>query len=121
MKRGDAFDPNSPARAVLDRVCDKWTMLVLLSLRDGPRRFTQIRDTIGGISPKVLTQTLRAMAGDGLVTRHVFTEVPLRVEYDLTALGFSLQDPVEAVIDWAELKTDAVMAARHTHRDQRPD
>src|SRR3954469_17510073 len=81
MKHGDAFDPDCPTRLVLDRIGDKWTVLVVLTLLDGRRRFTQLRDTIDGVTPKVLTQTLRAMARDGLLTRHVFAEVPPRVEY----------------------------------------
>lgn len=112
MKSGDAFDPNCPTRLVLDRIGDRWTVLILLTLRDGPRRFTELRTGVPGVTPKVLTQTLRAMARDGLLTRHVYAEVPPRVEYRLTELGRSLQTPVRAITDWAEEHVDAVMAAR---------
>lgn len=112
MRNGDAFDPNCPTRLVLDRIGDKWSVLVVLSLSDGPRRFTELRDMIGGVTPKVLTQTLRAMARDGLVTREVFAEVPPRVEYTLTPLGRSLHGPIQAVTDWAEENVNQVMAAR---------
>ncbi|MFB9896105.1 winged helix-turn-helix transcriptional regulator [Planobispora takensis] len=114
MMDGDAFNPECPTRLVLDRIGDKWSVLVVLSLRKGPRRFTELRDTIGGVTPKVLTQTLRAMAADGLLTRHVFAEVPPRVEYELTPLGQSLQAPIRAVTDWAEQHVNEVMAARES-------
>ncbi|MFG2086346.1 MULTISPECIES: winged helix-turn-helix transcriptional regulator [unclassified Spirillospora] len=113
--RGDAFDPDCPTRLVLDRIGDKWSVLVVLGLCDGPRRFTQIRDMIGGVTPKVLTQTLRAMERDGLLTRTVFAEVPPRVEYALTPLGRSLRTPIEAITRWAEENVEAVVAARDRH------
>jgi DNA-binding HxlR family transcriptional regulator len=112
MKHGDAFDPECPTRLVLDRIGDKWSVLVVLTLRDGRRRFTELRDTIGGVTPKVLTQTLRAMERDGLLTRHVFAEVPPRVEYELTPLGVSLHAPIEAVAQWAEEHVEEIVAAR---------
>ncbi|GAA2577343.1 helix-turn-helix domain-containing protein [Actinomadura fulvescens] len=115
MLHGDAFDPDCPTRLILDRIGDKWSVLVVLSLREGPRRFTRLRDTIGGVTPKVLTQTLRAMEHDGLLTRRVFPEVPPRVEYELTPLGLSLQRPIQAIADWAEENVHEVMAARSTH------
>lgn len=102
MDTGDAFDPNCPTRLVLDRIGDKWSVLVLLSLNHGPMRFTALRTRIGGVTPKVLTQTLRAMENDGLITRTVFAEVPPRVEYALTDLGRSLHTPISAVAEWAE-------------------
>lgn len=113
--RGDAFDPNCPTRLILDRIGDKWSVLVVLLLTGGPRRFTELRDMIGGVTPKVLTQTLRAMERDGLLTRTVFAEVPPRVEYALTPLGHSLQTPIQAVADWAEENVEAVVSARERH------
>ncbi|MER5424723.1 winged helix-turn-helix transcriptional regulator [Streptosporangium roseum] len=115
MQQGDFFDPSCPTRVVLDRIGDKWSVLVVLSLHRGPRRFTELRDMIGGVTPKVLTQTLRAMERDGLLTRKVFAEVPPRVEYTLTELGQSLQEPLQAVTDWAEHNVNAVMSARDLH------
>ncbi|MEV5407459.1 helix-turn-helix domain-containing protein [Thermopolyspora sp. NPDC052614] len=97
---------------MLDRIGDKWSALVMLTLLNGPRRFTEIRDRIGGVTPKVLTQTLRAMARDGLLTRRVHAEVPPRVEYELTPLGRSLEAPIRAIAVWAEENVDEVMAAR---------
>lgn len=115
MENGDAFDPNCPTRLILDRIGDKWSVLVVLSLRSGPRRFTELRNMIGGVTPKVLTQTLRAMAADGLLTRHVFAEVPPRVEYDLTPLGHSLYTPIQAITDWAEANVHEVMESRRAN------
>lgn len=112
---GDSFDPDCPTRLVLDRIGDKWSVLVVLCLHERDHRFTELRQRIGGVTPKVLTQTLRAMARDGLVTRRVFAEVPPRVEYSLTPLGRSLQKPIREVTDWAERNMEAVMAARTQH------
>ena len=99
---GDAFDSECPTRVILDRVGDKWTVLIIEILDDGPKRFGEIRQAIGGITPKVLTSTLRSLVADGLVTRQSFGEVPPRVEYSLTDLGRSLQAPVTALRRWAE-------------------
>ena len=99
---GDAFNPECPTRVILDRVGDKWTVLIIEILDDSPKRFGEIRQAIGGITPKVLTSTLRSLVADGLVTRQSFGEVPPRVEYSLTDLGRSLQAPVTALRRWAE-------------------
>ncbi|MBO2446259.1 helix-turn-helix transcriptional regulator [Actinomadura barringtoniae] len=121
MLDGDAFDPNCPTRLILDRIGDKWSVLVVLSLRDGPRRFTELRDKIGGVTPKVLTHTLRVMERDGLLTRQVFPEIPPHVEYELTPLGQSLQGPIQAVTDWAEANVNEVIAAREAHEARAAD
>lgn len=115
--RGDAFDPECPTRVVLDRLGDKWTVLVVGLLEGGPRRFTQIRDGIGGVAPKVLTQTLRTMERDGLVTRTVHAQVPPRVDYELTDVGHSLAGPLEVLRDWAEEHVGAILASRRRHED----
>ena len=111
-ERGNAFDPDCPTRVVLDRIGDKWTVLVIGALMDGPRRFTALRQHIGGVAPKVLTQTLRAMERDGLLTRTVFAQVPPRVDYALTDLGVSLGGPIAVLTDWAELHVGKILAAR---------
>ncbi|WP_254493438.1 winged helix-turn-helix transcriptional regulator, partial [Salmonella enterica] len=74
----------------LDRLGDKWTVLIIETLEEGPRRFNEIRLAVGGITPKVLTSTLRSLTADGLIAREAFAEVPPRVEYRLTDLGRSL-------------------------------
>lgn len=109
---GDVFDPDCPTRVVLDRVGDKWTVLIIETLDQGPKRFSEIRLAIGGITPKVLTSTLRSLVIDGLVTREAFAEVPPRVEYALTDLGRSLQEPVAALRRWAELNVSAIEGNR---------
>ena len=97
---------------MLDRIAEKWTGLVVLALDDQTLRFGELRERIGGVAPKVLTQTLRALERDGLVTRRVYAEVPPRVEYTLTDLGRSLREPLGAVQDWAERNVSRVLAAR---------
>lgn len=87
--------------AVLARIGDKWTVLVVNFLGRGPRRFSEIRREVGGISQRMLTLTLRALERDGLVTRTVLPTNPPRVEYALTQLGFSLLEPVQALGTWA--------------------
>jgi DNA-binding HxlR family transcriptional regulator len=114
-KRGNAFDPDCPTRVVLDRLGDKWTVLVVGSLNPGSMRFTQLRHAIGGVAPKVLTQTLRSMERDGLLTRTVHAQVPPRVDYELTELGRSLIDPLEVLRDWAELHVGPILEARRRH------
>ena len=112
---GDAFDPECPTRVVLDRVGDKWTVLIVDILDSGPKRFNDIRLAIGGITPKVLTSTLRSLVADGLVDREVFAEVPPRVEYSLTGLGRSLQEPVAALRKWAEANVAEIAENRDRH------
>ena len=115
MDRGDAFDPDCPTRLVLDRVGDKWTVLVIDALSDGPLRFTQLRDRIGGVAPKVLTQTLRTLERDGLLTRTVHAQVPPRVDYEVTELGRSLSGPLAALTDWAETHVGRILRAREDY------
>jgi DNA-binding HxlR family transcriptional regulator len=110
--QGDLFDPDCPTRLVLDRIGDKWTVLVVLLLSDGPMRFSELRGRLGRVAPKVLTQTLRRMERDGLVTREIFAEVPPRVEYALTDLGQSLIEPIAVIGDWAEVNVDRITAAQ---------
>ena len=111
-KRGNVLDPNCPSRVVLDRIGEKWTGLVVIALDEQTLRFTELRVRIGGVAPKVLTQTLRALERDGLVRRKVYAEVPPRVEYSLTDLGRSLREPLEAVQSWAERNVSKVLANR---------
>lgn len=113
--RGNLFDPDCPTRLVLDRIGDKWTVLVVLLLGSGPMRFSELRDRLGRVAPKVLTQTLRRMERDGLVTRTIFAEVPPRVEYALTALGESLTEPITVIADWAEANVSRITAAQATY------
>ncbi|HUZ13133.1 MAG TPA: helix-turn-helix domain-containing protein [Caulobacteraceae bacterium] len=103
---------------VLARVGDKWSVLIVSLLGDGPRRFNEIRRMVGGISQRMLTLTLRGLERDGLVTRTVFPTVPPRVDYELTELGRSLWEPVAALGGWARANQDRIEAARRRF-DQR--
>jgi DNA-binding HxlR family transcriptional regulator len=113
--RGNLFDPGCATRLVLDRIGDKWTVLVVMSLSDGPMRFSELRGRLGQVAPKVLTQTLRRMERDGLVTREVFAEVPPRVDYTLTDLGQSLIEPIIVLGDWAEVNVGRITAAQEAY------
>ncbi len=98
---------------VLSLVGDKWTVLVVTLLAPGPRRFNEIKRLIGGITQRMLTFTLRALERDGLVKRTAFPTVPPRVEYELTDLGHSLREPVEALGRWAFDHYPSMAEARH--------
>jgi DNA-binding HxlR family transcriptional regulator len=98
---------------VLSRVGDKWTVLVVSTLGDGPKRFNEMRKALGSISQRMLTLTLRALERDGLVTRTVFPTIPPRVDYELTKLGRSLLDPVSELGLWARRNRAAIQDARH--------
>ena len=97
---------------VLSRVGDKWTVLVVSTLGDGPKRFNELRKALGSISQRMLTLTLRALERDGLVTRTVFPTNPPRVDYELTRLGRSLLEPVSELGLWARKNRPAIQDAR---------
>jgi DNA-binding HxlR family transcriptional regulator len=97
---------------VLSRVGDKWTILVVGELGNGPKRFNEIRRALGSISQRMLTLTLRGLERDGLVTRTVFPTVPPRVDYELTKLGRSLLEPVSGIGLWARQNRAAIQQAR---------
>nr|WP_210001768.1 helix-turn-helix domain-containing protein [Paeniglutamicibacter kerguelensis] len=99
-------------REVLARVGDKWSLLVIGLLHDGPRRFTEIQRSVDGISHRMLTQTLRSLERDGLVTRTSYPEIPPRVEYATTPLGRSLSEPVIELVGWAATNHRAILDAR---------
>ncbi len=108
------YERNCPTREILDRIGDRWTVLVIGTLHDGPQRFSQIARTVDGISQKMLTQTLRILERDGLVTRTQYPQIPPRVEYELTTLGRSLIEPLTALEKWAKDNMSKVLAARET-------
>ena len=97
---------------VLARVGDKWTVLVVSTLGDGPKRFNEVRRALGSISQRMLTLTLRGLERDGLVTRTVFPTIPPRVQYELTKLGHSLLEPVSSLALWARQNRSGITAAR---------
>ena len=107
------FEPGRcPVRDVLDRLGDKWTTLILIALTAGPRRFSHLQKLVPDISKRMLTQTLRDLERDGLITRHVFPTKPPSVEYRLSPLGASVQGPLARLIEWAEHSHADIQRAR---------
>jgi DNA-binding HxlR family transcriptional regulator len=104
-----------PARELLDRIANKWTTLIMgtVSAAEAPIRFTELRRAVTGISQKMLTQTLRELERDGLITRTVYPVIPPRVEYEATALGRTLEEPLSALSRWTEKHMNAVREAQH--------
>jgi DNA-binding HxlR family transcriptional regulator len=110
-------DPEAcPAvREVLNRVGDKWSVLAIILLSDGPKRFNELRRAIEGISQRMLTLTLRGLERDGLITRTLYPSIPPRVDYELTRLGRTLLEPVQALAAWAAKHRVEIQDARERH------
>ena len=106
------FPENCPIRMVLDHVAAKWTLLVLLELQGKPMRFNALGRALPDISKRMLTQTLRDLERDGIVTREVFDTKPPSVEYALTDMGRSLMGPLLGLVDWAERHMDPIRDAQ---------
>ncbi len=109
-----------PTRQLLDRISDKWVVLVLSLLERGPKRFSVLKREIDGISQKMLSQTLRSLEQDGLLVRRAFPPVPVTVEYELTALGRSLNTAMAPVVEWASANMSRVLRARDNFQ-KKPD
>lgn len=109
-----------PVRDVLDRVGDKWSVFVVSTLREGPKRFSELKRAIDGISQRMLTRTLRGLERDGLVTRTVYASVPPTVEYALTDRGQTLLGPITALFEWAEANGRATQTARDRYDRAHP-
>ena len=116
--RPNPYSANCPTRLVLDRVADKWTVLVLGLLGNGPVRFNRLRREVEGLSQKVLAQTLRKLERDGLISRTAFPTVPVTVEYALTPLGHTLAAAVEPLRLWAEDHIEEVLRAQQAYDTQ---
>lgn len=114
----NVYDENCPARLVLDRLGDKWALLVLDRLRGGAVRFNGLRRDIGGISQKVLSQVLKRLERDGLVSRRAYATVPVTVEYALTPLGHTLTQTVALLLHWAEANMQAIRTAQIAYDQQ---
>lgn len=108
----DAYARHCPSRTVLELLSDKWTLLVIGKLADGPRRFGELRRSIDGVTQKMLTQTLRSLERDGLLTRTVFDTAPPSVEYELTDLGASTTTLLDEIRQWSETHVLRVLASR---------
>ncbi|MCD7440570.1 helix-turn-helix transcriptional regulator [Streptomyces lincolnensis] len=111
----DVMTATCPSRTSLARIANKWTAMVVIALSTGPLRFRDLRTRVDGISAKVLTETLRDLERDGIITRQEYAEVPPRVVYELTALGRTLYGPLQALGLWAEEHFDEVLAARESY------
>jgi DNA-binding HxlR family transcriptional regulator len=118
-------DPNNPVcrtiSDVLSRIGDKWSVLVVGSLADGPRRFNELRRDIPSVSQRMLTLTLRGLERDGMVSRTVTPSIPPRVDYELTDLGRSLLGPVTALADWAIANMPGIHEAQERFDSERQD
>lgn len=117
---GNPYQQGCPTRRILDRIGDRWTVLVVGALGDDTARFSELKRRVEGISQKMLTQTLREMERDGLVIRTVFAQVPVRVEYRLTEAGMSLRAPLKALEDWSIEYLGQVLTAQQSY-DQDQD
>ena len=110
-----AFNAQCPTRLILNRIADKWTVLVMILLESETKRFSSLQREIGGISQKMLTQTLRGLERDGLVSRKVHATVPPKVEYSLTPLGHTLKDLLYAIKTWSETHINEVITAQKSY------
>ncbi|WIB78995.1 helix-turn-helix domain-containing protein [Curtobacterium sp. MCPF17_002] len=127
--RYDAFLAVCPSQRLLDRIADKWVTLVLTALGSGPdchgepraMRYSELARVLAGVSPKMLSQTLRALERDGLLTRTAMATVPVTVSYELTPLGLSLQQTVRHLKLWAEAHMDEVSEHRERYDDVAED
>jgi DNA-binding HxlR family transcriptional regulator len=115
MRGANTFLKNCPTRLVLDRIADKWALLVLRRISEKPIRFNSLRRDIEGVSQKVLSQTLKRLERDGLISRRAFATVPVTVEYSVTPLGATLTGVASAISQWAEKNIDAVLAAQRRY------
>ena len=115
MSTPNAYAATCPSRIILDRIADKWTVLLLGVLTRGPTRFNQLRREIEGLSQKVLSQSLKNLERDGLVTRSAFPTVPVTVEYRITPLGETLAARMEELVEWAEANFRTILEAQRTY------
>ncbi|MGC2775780.1 MAG: helix-turn-helix domain-containing protein [Bradyrhizobium sp.] len=119
MRAANVYSADCPTRQILDRVGDKWAVLILILLRNDPLRFNQLRRAIEGISQKMLSQVLKSLERDGLVRRRAVATVPVTVEYSITPLGLTLAAAVDPLRDWAEHHLKDVTAAQRRYDSQR--
>ncbi len=115
QEKPSVLNPKCGSQQVLELIANKWTALVIHALGRGTRRYSELQRQIGGVSQKMLTQTLRRLERDGLVERKVYPVVPPRVEYSLSPLGQTLIKPLRAICKWSEAHLDELEAARASH------
>lgn len=112
LERGELFAADCPSRGVLQHVTSRWGVLVLVALLAGMHRFSDLRRKVGGVSEKMLAQTLQCLEGDGFVLRRSYPVVPPRVEYSLTPMGIEVARQVEGLADWIEGNLPRILEAR---------
>ncbi|NYF90477.1 helix-turn-helix domain-containing protein [Tunturiibacter empetritectus] len=114
-RKGNLYDANCPSRVVLDHITSRWGSLVLLTLLDGTQRFSELVRGIGGVSEKMLAQSLKALEADGLVLRTVYPTIPPKVEYSLTSLGTEVADHIKTLTNWVEDNVSEIKRHRTKH------
>ena len=112
IRRGEVLDPNCPSREILRHITSRWGLLVLIALSEETLRFSELRRKVGGVSEKMLAQTLQAFEEDGFIDRRSYPVVPPHVEYSLTPLGIEVKDQVAGLADWLESNLHRVMKQR---------
>ena len=115
--RGDVFAIPCPSREILAHVCSRWGVLILVALLDGTLRFSELRRRMGGVSEKMLAQSLKALVEDGFVLRVSYPVVPPFVEYSLTPMGHEVAQRVAALKDWIETNLESVLESRRQHEE----
>lgn len=116
LRSGALFDAECPSRTVLQHVCSRWGVLILVALLDGTHRFSDLRRKIGGVSEKMLAQTLQLLELDGFVLRKSYPVVPPHVEYTLTPMGIEVARQVEGLVDWIEGNLQRIMDERRSRQ-----
>lgn len=120
MRRGELFSVKCPSRTILNHVTSRWGVLVLVALMDGTHRFSELRRKVGGVSEKMLAQTLQCLEKDGFVKRVSLPVVPPHVEYTLTPMGEEVAHKVESLADWIEENTGRIVKVREEANDYFP-
>lgn len=120
LKKGELLNVNCPSREVLKRLTGRWSLLVLIALKEETLRFSALRRKIGGVSERMLSQTLRYMEEDGFITRIAYDVVPPHVEYRLTPLGREAEEQVIGLADWLEENLSRIMQKREEYSDVSP-
>ncbi len=117
LVRGDVFATPCPSREILAHVCSRWGVLILVALLDGTHRFSELRRKMGGVSEKMLAQSLKTLVEDGFVRRVSYPVVPPFVEYSLTPMGHEVAQRVAALKDWIETNLERVLASRRQQEE----
>ncbi|MET1411060.1 helix-turn-helix domain-containing protein [Roseibium sp. HPY-6] len=112
MRRGELFNQNCPSREILKHLTSRWGVLVLIALLDRDHRFSELRRTVGGVSEKMLSQTLQTLEADGFVSRFSRPVVPPHVDYSLTPIGREVALQVRQIADWIEVNIGRILASR---------